>query len=51
MRAVTWHGRADVREKVFTGFGFEPTRAGQAQLNSFVWGLDNRFRVCTNFSG
>jgi len=43
--------RADVRKVVFTGFGQEFQRAGQAQLNSFRWGLDNRFHVCTNFSG
>lgn len=43
--------RADVRRVVFTGFGQEVQRAGQAQLNSFRWGLDNRIHVCTNFSG
>ena len=42
---------ADIREVVYTGFGQEFQRAGQAQLNSFRWGLDNRFHVCTNFSG
>jgi putative membrane-bound dehydrogenase-like protein len=44
-------GRADIRRVVFTGFGQEVQRAGQAQLNSFRWGLDNRIHVCTNFSG
>ena len=43
--------RADVREVVYTGFGQEFQRAGQAQLNSFLWGLDNRIHVCTSFSG
>ena len=43
--------RADIRKVVYTGFGQEFQRAGQAQLNSFRWGLDNRFHVCTSFSG
>ena len=43
--------RADLREVVYTGFGQEFQRAGQAQLNSFLWGLDNRIHVCTSFSG
>ena len=48
---TTGDDRADVRRVVFTGFGQEVQRAGQAQLNSFRWGLDNRIHVCTNFSG
>ncbi len=43
--------RADMRSVVYTGFGQEFQRAGQAQLNSFRWGIDNRIHVCTNFSG
>ncbi|MBL8850435.1 MAG: c-type cytochrome [Planctomycetaceae bacterium] len=42
-------GRADVREVVYTGFGRD--HAGEGMLNSFRWGLDNRFHVCTNISG
>jgi len=42
---------ADIREIVYTGFGQEFQRSGQGQLNAFRWGLDNRFRVCTSFSG
>jgi len=44
-------GRADRREVVFTGFAREARRAGQAQINSFRWGLDNRIHVCTNTGG
>lgn len=42
-------GRADVREAVFTGFARD--HAGEGMLNSFRWGLDNRFHVCTNIAG
>ncbi|MBL9186843.1 MAG: c-type cytochrome [Opitutaceae bacterium] len=39
-------GRAEVREKVFTGFGTGLARLNvQALLNSFVWGQDNRIHV------
>lgn len=39
-------GRADVREKVFTGFGQGLQRLNvQALLNSFQWGQDNRIHV------
>lgn len=39
-------GRAEVREKVFTGFGSGLQRLNvQALLNSFVWGQDNRIHV------
>ncbi len=44
-------GLADEKRKVFTGFGAETNRAGYAQLNSFVWGLDNRYHACTNYAG
>ena len=44
-------GVADEKRKVFTGFGAETNRAGYAQLNSFVWGLDNRYHACTNYAG
>jgi putative membrane-bound dehydrogenase-like protein len=42
-------GRADVRRVVFTGFGTDP--AGEGMLNSFRWGLDNRFHVSTSLDG
>ena len=39
-------GRAEVREKAFTGFGTGLARLNvQALLNSFVWGQDNRIHV------
>ncbi len=44
-------GVADIHRVALTGFAHAPGRAGQAQLNSFRWGLDNRFHVCTNLSG
>jgi len=40
---------ADVREPVYTGFARD--HAGEGMLNSFRWGLDNRFHVQTNISG
>lgn len=42
-------GRVDTRQIVFTGFGKDV--AGEAQLNSFRWGFDNRFHLSTNLSG
>lgn len=42
-------GRVDLRQVVFTGFGKDV--AGEAQLNSFRWGFDNRFHISTNLSG
>ncbi|MED5448797.1 MAG: PVC-type heme-binding CxxCH protein, partial [Planctomycetota bacterium] len=42
-------GTADVRRVVFTGFSRD--KAGEAMLNSFRWGLDNRFHVSTNLAG
>jgi putative membrane-bound dehydrogenase-like protein len=39
-------GRAEIREKVFTGFGTGLARLNvQAMLNSFQWGQDNRVHV------
>lgn len=39
-------GKAEVREKVFTGFGMGLQRLNvQALLNSFQWGQDNRIHV------
>lgn len=42
-------GVSDVRRKVFTGFARD--KAGEAMLNSFRWGLDNRYHVSTNLAG
>lgn len=42
-------GKADVRRRVFTGF--QRDAAGEGMLNSFRWGLDNRFHISTNISG
>ncbi len=42
-------GKADVRRVVFTGFGKD--RGGEGMLNSFRWGLDNRFHVSTSLDG
>lgn len=42
-------GKVDVRRSVFTGFGRDP--AGEGMLNSFRWGLDNRFHVSTSVDG
>src|SRR5438067_54435 len=40
---------ADGRVKVFTGFARD--KAGEATMNSFRWGLDNRIHVCTSLAG
>ncbi len=42
-------GKADVRRVALTGFGKD--RAGEGMLNSFRWGLDNRFRISTSMDG
>ncbi len=42
-------GKAEVREKVLTGFGSGLARLNvQALLNSFMWGQDNRVHVQTS---
>jgi putative membrane-bound dehydrogenase-like protein len=42
-------GKADVKKKVLTGF--ERDKAGEAMLNSFRWGPDNRFHIATGLAG
>lgn len=42
-------GVADIRTPIFTGFGKD--HAGEGMLNSFRWGLDNRFHVATSGAG
>ena len=43
-------GVADVRQKLYTGFGITD-RGGGARLNSIRWNLDHQFHLCTSFSG
>lgn len=42
-------GRADHRIPIFTGFARDA--AGEAMMNSFRWGFDNRFHLSTNLAG
>lgn len=42
-------GKADVRRKIFTGFARD--KAGEAMLNSFRWGFENRFFISTSLAG
>jgi putative membrane-bound dehydrogenase-like protein len=49
LRDTDGDGRADEREALFTGFG--AALAGETQLNSFRWGLDNRIHICTGHDG
>ncbi len=42
-------GKADVRRVALTGFGKDV--AGEGMLNSFRWGLDNRFHISTSLDG
>jgi putative membrane-bound dehydrogenase-like protein len=42
-------GKADVRRVVLTGFGKD--KAGEGQLNSFRWTLDNRILISTGLDG
>ncbi len=42
-------GKADVRRKVFTGFGQD--KAGEGMLNSFRWRIDNRFHIPCGLDG
>lgn len=42
-------GKADVRKVIYTGFAKD--KAGEAMLNSFRWGMDNRFHISTSLAG
>lgn len=42
-------GVADVRRKLFTGFGMD--KAGEGMLNSFRWRFDNRFHIPCGLDG
>jgi putative membrane-bound dehydrogenase-like protein len=45
-------GKADVQQKVFTGFAEGLDRINvQAMLNTFLWGLDNRIHGATSGNG
>ena len=46
---TTGDGKANIREKILTGF--EKDRAGEAMLNSFRWGIDNRLLISTSLAG
>lgn len=42
-------GKADIRKKLFTGFGQD--KAGEGMLNSFRWRMDNQFHIPTGLDG
>lgn len=42
-------GKVDVRKPIYTGFGRD--HAGEGMLNSFHWGLDNRFHISPGLDG
>ncbi len=42
-------GKADVRTKLYTGFGLD--KGGEGMLNSFRWRFDNRFHIPTGSNG
>jgi putative membrane-bound dehydrogenase-like protein len=42
-------GKADVRNVILSGFGAD--KAGEGQLNSFRWTLDNRILISTGLDG
>ena len=42
-------GRADVRQRVFTGFGQD--KAGEGMLNSFRWRIDGTIHIPTGLDG
>jgi putative membrane-bound dehydrogenase-like protein len=42
-------GKADVKRKLLTGF--DRDKAGEAMLNSFRWGPDNRLHIATGLAG
>jgi putative membrane-bound dehydrogenase-like protein len=42
-------GHADIHRVVYTGFGKD--QAGEGMINSFRWGLDNRYHISTSLDG
>ena len=49
LKDTTGKGKADVRRVVLSGFGKD--KAGEGQLNSFRWTLDNRILISTGIDG
>src|SRR5262245_66060843 len=49
LRDTDGDGKADRRDLVLTGFGKD--KAGEGQLNSFRWTLENRILVSTGLDG
>ena len=49
LRDTNGDGVADEKRVVMTGFGTD--KAGEAHLNSFRWGIDNRIHFSTSLSG
>lgn len=49
LKDTTGTGKADLRKIIYTGFARD--KAGEAMLNSFRWGLDNRFHISTSAAG
>jgi len=49
MKDTDGDGKADVKKKILTGF--DRDKAGEAMLNSFRWGPDNRFHIATGLAG
>ncbi len=49
LKDTTGTGKADVKKVIYTGF--DRDKAGEGMLNSFRWGLDNRFHVSTSAAG
>ncbi len=49
LKDTTGSGKADLKKIIYTGFGRD--KAGEAMLNSFRWGLDNRFHISTSAAG
>ncbi len=49
VRDTDGDGKADVRRRLFTGFGQD--KAGEGMLNSFRWRFDNLFHIPTGLDG
>ncbi|WP_020468635.1 PVC-type heme-binding CxxCH protein [Zavarzinella formosa] len=49
MKDTNGDGKADIREVILTGFGKD--KAGEAQLNSFRWTLEQRILISTGMDG
>lgn len=49
LKDTAGRGKADVRRTILSGFGKD--KAGEGQLNSFRWTLDNRILISTGLDG